>query len=196
MDLVDIVRVVRIHQGAQGDDDVARARHVAIVGVVAGLVFDVADHIVVLVDHLHGPKALAGVRQGDGDRPGVQVDDGGRVEGVAVGADDALMFDRHRLAMMPELAGPAGVLQRIAEIEVALGPGEIVDSDANPLGFLGLRRPTAHREQGGDHQRSHSSTLLGRRDATSAGGEPTLCTRVCESPVMRKSWCPWPAHPI
>ena len=87
----------------------------------------------ILVDHLHRHEALAGVGHRDRHRPGIEVEYGGRVERVAVEADDGLVVDRRRLAAMEELA-EAAILDDVAHVEIGLRADEVVDGD-------GIRAP-------------------------------------------------------
>jgi hypothetical protein len=84
--------------------------------------------VLVFVDYLHRQEALAGIGQGDGHRPRIEVEHRRRIERVAVHPDDGLLGDRRRFAAMHEFA-EAPVLDHAAEIEIGLGADEIVGGD-------------------------------------------------------------------
>jgi hypothetical protein len=107
---------------------------------------------VILVDHLHGHKPLAGVGERDGDPPGVEVEHAERIQGVPVQPDHRLAVDLGELALMMELAKPA-FLHEPGEVHVAFGAAEVIDGHAHRFPVIGRRRhkPTSHDEDcGGD----------------------------------------------
>ena len=84
----------------------------------------------VFVDDLHRHEALAGIGQRDGNGSGIEVKHRGRIERVAVHADDHLLIDLSRAADVQELA-KADFFHGLAHVEVRLGTGEILDRDRN-----------------------------------------------------------------
>jgi hypothetical protein len=88
----------------------------------------------ILVDDLHPYVALAGVRQCDRHRAGIEVDYCERIQSVAIGSGNALLSGRGKLAPMPEFSETA-VLDHAGEIDVGLGA--IVVLDGNELGLGG-----------------------------------------------------------
>src|SRR6266581_1324029 len=84
--------------------------------------------VLVLIDDLHPHEALAGVRQRDRRRPGIEVDDRKRIQRVAVGTNDALLDRRSKFAAMPEFSKTA-VLDHPGEIHIGLGAVVVLDGD-------------------------------------------------------------------
>ena len=105
-DSLQIFLIVGVHQYADCYHQIARADLVLAVGVTARAVDDLR-HVFVLVEYLHRHEALAGVGQRDRDGPGVEIEHRGRVERVAVHADDVLVLDVCRLAVVLEFAEAA-----------------------------------------------------------------------------------------
>ena len=97
MGLLQILRTGRIDEGANRCEQVARADVLPAERGAARAIEDAAD-VVILVHHHHRHEPLARLRQGDGDRPRVEIEDCQRVERIAVGAH-AGVFDR-QLSMM------------------------------------------------------------------------------------------------
>ncbi len=79
----------------------------------------------VLIDDLQRHEPAARIRQRDGDRPGIEVEDGRRVQRVAVDPDDDLVIDGAQLAEVEERA-EAAVSDDVAEVQVGFGAGEVV----------------------------------------------------------------------
>ena len=86
--------------------------------------------VLVLIDHLHREKALAGIGQGDRHGTRVEIKHRRRIERVAVHSDDGLLGDRRRFASMHEFP-EAPVLDHAAEIEIGLGADEIIGGDGD-----------------------------------------------------------------
>jgi hypothetical protein len=74
----------------------------------------------ILIDDLHPHEPLAGVRQCNRHRSGIEVDNRKRIQRVAVGPNNALLSGRSKLTAMPEFAETA-VLDHSGEIDVGLG---------------------------------------------------------------------------
>jgi hypothetical protein len=72
-----------------------------------------------LIGDLHPHEALAGVRQRNRYRPGIEVDNHKRIQRVAVGSNNALLDRRSKLAAMP--FPEAAVLDHPGEINIGLG---------------------------------------------------------------------------
>lgn len=89
----------------------------------------------ILIDRLQRQETLARVRQRHRHRPGIKIEDRRRVQRVAIEPDDRLAIDAGQLPPMREL--PEAVLRDIAEVEIALGPGEVVDGYRVGTGSVG-----------------------------------------------------------
>ncbi|MNT62673.1 hypothetical protein D3C72_2004170 [compost metagenome] len=102
----------------------------------------------VFVDQGQRDIALAGIRQGDADRPGIQIEDRGGVKRIAVGSHDGLGACRYQLPPMEELAQPCP-LDGHGEIPVRLGTGKIVDRYRyqHARQYLALRSGKTGRKQ-------------------------------------------------
>jgi len=74
VDLRNVFWIVRVNQGTHADQDIAGTNFLLVIGVGARVVFDIADHILILVDHLHRPETLARIGQGDRHRTRVEVE--------------------------------------------------------------------------------------------------------------------------
>src|SRR5262245_16653333 len=70
------------------------------------------------------------------------------VESIAIHADDRLVVDWCRLAIMKEPANTARIFEDAAEIEIALGADEIVDGNRN-----GIRADGRGSARCGKHKR-------------------------------------------
>ena len=125
------LRIVRIDQDANGDNDVARADLLPGQRTDGGAVVDLGA-VLVLVDDLHRQEALARVGQGEGHRTRIEVEHRRRIKRVAVHPDDCLRGDRRRFAAMHEPA-EAPVLDHAAEIKIGLGADEIVGRDGDRM---------------------------------------------------------------
>jgi hypothetical protein len=86
------------------------------------------------------------VRQRNRHRPGIEVDNGKRIQRVAVGADNALLDGRSKLAAMAEFSETA-VLDHPGEINIGLGAVVVIDRDERRWRSRRLRRcdGTRHR---------------------------------------------------
>jgi hypothetical protein len=93
--------------------------------VVAGLVVDAVD-VVVLVDDHHREVPLAAVRESE-RRPCGQVDHGRGVERVPVLPDDGLLVQWRGLAEVVQAVDPAGLSFEGSEHPSRLGTAEAVD---------------------------------------------------------------------
>src|SRR5688572_13816316 len=131
--LLNVLRIIRIDQRAQRDQHVTRTDLIPVIGVTASAINHVANDIVILIDHLHRPEARAGIRQRDRYRPCIKIDHNHRVKGVAIGSNNALSINGHWLAMMIELADAAGILDGMVEVEVGLGPSEVINTHGDCL---------------------------------------------------------------
>ena len=110
VDLLDVLGIDGVDQRPDRNGCVARAD--LLPGQrIAALAVDDFRHVVVFIDHLHRHEALAGVRQRDRDRPGVEIEDGRRIQRVAVEADHGLIVDPRRFATMVELSDRAAVFR-------------------------------------------------------------------------------------
>src|SRR5882724_9953448 len=114
VDLVEVLRVRRVDERADRDRDIARA-DLLLVERIGTRAIDHFGHVVVLIDHLHGHEAFAGIGQRDRDRPRVEVEDCGGVERVPVQADDRLVVDRGRLSPVKEFPN-GSVLDDVAHV--------------------------------------------------------------------------------
>ena len=108
---------------SKGRNHVACANRLPIERVRAGAVVDGGGEVV-LVDDLERHESLAGIREGDGHRPGFEVEHRRRIERVAVHADDRLPLKRGQLAVVAELP-EAPIFDDVAEIEVALRTSKV-----------------------------------------------------------------------
>ena len=84
--------------------------------------------VLILIDDLHPHEALAGLRQRNRHRPGIKVENRKRIQRVAVGTNNALLYGRSKLTAMPELT-EAAVLDDPGEINIGLGAVVVLDGD-------------------------------------------------------------------
>ena len=84
--------------------------------------------VLILIDDLHPHEALAGLRQRNRHRPGIEVDNGKRIQRVAVRTNNTLLDGRSKLTAMPELT-EAAVLDDPGEINIGLGAVVVLDGD-------------------------------------------------------------------
>ena len=150
MHLGDVFRIRRIDEGADCDEDVARADVLFLQRMGAAAV-EHGGHVVVLVDDQRGHEALAGRGQGDRDRARIQIEHGFGIQRVAIHADDVLGVDGDRFAAMHELAQSA-VGHHLAQVQIGLGASEIIDGDLHcgvGRGLCVCARECGQR-QGGD----------------------------------------------
>jgi hypothetical protein len=145
MDLLDIPGVGGVDQGPDRHRNITRADHVLCQGVAA-LAVDDFRHVMIFIDDLHRHETFARIGQGDLDRSGIEIEDGRRIERVAVEADHRLIVDPRRLAAMQEFSDGAAVLQDAAEIQVGFGAGEVVDGDRDGVGGRRLRSRLRKRD--------------------------------------------------
>ena len=141
MDSLHILRVVRVNQRPDGDQDIACPDLILGEGVASGAVIDLGS-ILVLVNDLHRHEPLAGVGQGHLHRARPEVEDRRRTKRIAIGADGGLLVDGRWFPPVSEPA-KASVFHDVSKIEVALGSGKVVGRDANSRdwsGRLGLAR--------------------------------------------------------
>jgi hypothetical protein len=120
---------------------------------------------VIFVDDLQRHEALAGIRQRDRHRPGVEIEHRRRIERVAVHPDHDLVVDVGRRAIVDELA-EASVLHGVPEVEIGFGADEVVAGDG--------------------HRRSEGSRVLRERlcrDRECGGGNECNAFH-CFSPVF------------
>jgi len=82
----------------------------------------------ILIDDLHPHEALAGLRQRNRHRPGIKVENRKRIQRVAVGTNNALLYGGSQLAAMPEFSKTA-VLDHPGEINIGLGAVVVLDGD-------------------------------------------------------------------
>ena len=129
VDLPDIVLVGEIDKETDHGNGVACANRLPGQGVSARPV--IGDRgVLILIDDLQPHVALAGVRQRDRRRPGIEVDNSERIQRVAIGSRNALLRRRRKLATMPEFPESAA-LDHAGEIDIGLGA--IVVLDGNEL---------------------------------------------------------------
>ena len=118
--------IVRVHEGARHDIDIAGADHVLRQRDGPGAIGDMLD-VMIFVHHQQRLEALAGIGHGDCHRRR-QIENADAVGRIEIGADDRLLVDRHRAAGVAQLAetalGNSGL-----HVEVGLGADEIVDVD-------------------------------------------------------------------
>ena len=125
VDLRHVAGVARVDEDPGRDADPRRVELLHGQAVLAGLVEEAVD-VVILVDHHHRHVAVAAVRERERG-PFRDVDDRGAVERVAVHPDHGLLIDRRRLAVVPELVDPAGLRLEGGEHPGGLGAGEVLD---------------------------------------------------------------------
>lgn len=103
-DLRDVLRVHRIDQRANANNHVTRADLIFVERVRACAVY--GRRVVVLTYGLQRYEPFAGLRQRDRHRPGIEVENAGRIQRVAIKADYGLAVDRCWFtAMIQSLAG-------------------------------------------------------------------------------------------
>ena len=117
MDLLHVRGVVGIDQRPHADQHIARADLLLRDGVLAGAI-DRRRRILSSSDQLHRHEALAGVRQRDRHRPGIEIEHRRGIERVAVHPDDGLGIDRRQFAVVLELAETALLQRDRAEIQI------------------------------------------------------------------------------
>ena len=126
---LDIIRVLRIRERPDDQEHIARSDGLLRVAEAARGVDDV-DRKMILRHDLHGHEARARVWQRHGDWCGVQIEDTGRIERVAVHSHDVLIVNRRHRSTVVQRAERAA-LDRTAEVEIGLGPNEILHIDRN-----------------------------------------------------------------
>ena len=82
----------------------------------------------ILIDDLHPHEALAGLRQRNRHRPGIKVENRKRIQRVAVGTNNALLYGRSKLVAMPEFSETAD-LDHSGKINIGLGAVVVLDGD-------------------------------------------------------------------
>src|SRR6185437_14489473 len=103
MDLLDILLVREIDKETDHSNGIARADHRSGQGMSSRAVI-ASPGVLIFIDDLHPHESLAGARQRDRHRARIEVDDRERIQGIAIGPDDALLGRRGKLAAMPESA--------------------------------------------------------------------------------------------
>ena len=129
MHRVDVGGIIRIDERAHRHQDVAGADIVAAERAAARRV-DHLGHVVILGDHLQGHEPVAGIGKRHGHWSRIKVEDRRRVQRVAVLPDHELMVQRARFTNMVELP-EATVGDDVAEVQVALGPDEVIRRDVD-----------------------------------------------------------------
>ena len=125
MDPLHVVRVCRIDQYADYQNDVARVDLLPREGVAARVIDDLR-RIHVLIHDLHRHEVLARIRQDDGHGPRIKIENPKGKECVALRSHDSiLLFDRPKCSVMGEFA-ETSILDHRAEIMIGLGPNEVV----------------------------------------------------------------------
>src|SRR5882757_3931134 len=127
VDLLDIFLVRVIDKETDDGNGITGANHLPGQSVAARTVIG-GPGVLILIDDLHPHEALAGVRQRNRYRPGIEVDDRKRIQRVAVGTNNALLDRRSTLAAMPEFSETA-VLHHPGEINIGLGAVVVLDGD-------------------------------------------------------------------
>src|SRR6478735_583154 len=107
----------------------------------------------ILVDRHQRHEPLARIGQRDRDRPGIQIEDSGRIERVAVLSGNQLLVERCRRAGVVKLA-EAVVLNDRAKGAVGFGADEVISGKGNGVArWWGGRRL---RLNWGDRTRSNT----------------------------------------
>ena len=106
---------------------IARANHLPGQSMSARAVIG-CQCVLILIDDLHPHEALAGLRQRNHHRPGIKVENRKRIQRVAVGTNNALLYGGSKLAAMPEFSETA-VLDHPGEINIGLGAVVVLDGD-------------------------------------------------------------------
>src|SRR6266403_5996706 len=132
VDLLDIFLVRVIDKETDDGNGIAGANHLPGQSVAARTVIS-GSGVLILIGDLHPHEALAGVRQRNCYRPGIEVDKHKRIQGVAVGTNNALLDRRSKLAAMPEFP-EAAVLDHRGEINIGLGAVVVIDRDGQDWG--------------------------------------------------------------
>src|SRR5207244_7963396 len=84
--------------------------------------------VLILIDDLHPHEALAGLRQRNRHRPGIKVENRKRIQRVAVGTNNALLYGGSKFAAMPEFS-ETSVLDHPGKINICLGAVVVLDGD-------------------------------------------------------------------
>jgi len=84
--------------------------------------------VLILIDDLHPHEALAGLRQRNRHRPSIKVENRKRIQRVAVGTNNALLYGRSKLVAMPEFSETAD-LDHSGKINIGLGAVVVLDGD-------------------------------------------------------------------
>src|SRR5258708_34180197 len=101
VDLLDIFLVRVIDKETDDGNGIAGANHLPRQSMAARTVIG-RPGILILIDDLHPHEALAGVRQRNRYRPGIEVDNHKRIQRVAVGTNNPLLDGGRNLPAMPE----------------------------------------------------------------------------------------------
>jgi hypothetical protein len=127
VDLLDIFLVRVIDKETDDGNGIAGANQLSGQSVAACTAIG-GPGVLILIGNLHPHEALAGVRQRNRYRPGIEVDNHKRIQRVAVGTNNALLDRGSKLAAMPEFP-EAAVLDHPGEINIGLGAVVVVDRD-------------------------------------------------------------------
>jgi hypothetical protein len=138
VDLVEVLRIAWVGESANECGNVASANLVLRQGVTA-LAIDNHRSVLVLIDELHRHEPLAGVGQSNRDSACIEVENGAGVEGVAIHADDLLLIDWRRRAVVHELA-EGTILHEVAKVEIGFGAGEVLRCDGDTVSTFGRLR--------------------------------------------------------
>src|SRR6516225_5622442 len=127
VDLPDILLIREIDKETNDGNGIACADHCPRQSVNARAVIG-GRSVLILIDDLHPHEVLAGLRQRNRHRPGIEVDNGKRIQRVAVRTNNTLLDGRSKLTAMPELT-EAAVLDDAGEINIGLSAVVVLDGD-------------------------------------------------------------------